>query len=254
MDRDTFAFEKHRYPFEFEIEKSSAVVVVLTPEALRSTWVRREIALAEELGKPIFAITLSGNVIGPFAGEMGKLEFFQPEYEGIRLPGEDFYERLMSLIQERRDKSVYRSEHFAASPLQMLEMLHAPAQAQVISPPESSSAAASGVLGAAKQLFLSDFQNSSLLYSLAAACASVALVMVVWLFSAPINDALFLAVARFAALGAGLVVFLLIMRRFLMLQSASKEHLMQAIRERNQTLFEQLDREIVTLLPHETSG
>ena len=43
-----------------QIEECTAVVVVMSPDSGRSEWVEREVAYAQELGKPIFPLLLEG--------------------------------------------------------------------------------------------------------------------------------------------------------------------------------------------------
>lgn len=70
------------------IQDCAACVVVMSPEAKESRWVRREVALADEYGKTMFPLLL--------AGDNWPL-FVLIQYVDVRdgqLPPQDFYERL----------------------------------------------------------------------------------------------------------------------------------------------------------------
>lgn len=70
------------------IRESSAVIVIMTPEAEASEWVEREILVAQKHNKPIFPVLLKGQ-------EFDLLITTQYEdVRGSKLPDADFFNRL----------------------------------------------------------------------------------------------------------------------------------------------------------------
>jgi hypothetical protein len=77
------------------IRTSAACVVVMTPDSEQSTWVEREVALAERQGKHMFPLLL--------AGENWPL-FVLTQYVDVTdgaLPGLDFIERLAAVVPRK---------------------------------------------------------------------------------------------------------------------------------------------------------
>lgn len=101
---------------------------------------------------------------------------------------------------------------------------------------------------------LSHIQNQFVLYSLAAALAAVTVMLVVWLLAAAINDSLFLMIVRSAAIGAGLIVFLLVMRRYMALRDAHKRRVIQELSQHNPAFFAEFEQEITALIHHDTTA
>ncbi len=78
------------------IRESSAVVVVMTPEAEQSEWVEREILLAQRERKPIMPVLLKDQ-------EFALL--ITSQYSDVRhggMPGVDFYERMGRIMQGQK--------------------------------------------------------------------------------------------------------------------------------------------------------
>ncbi|MBZ0305486.1 MAG: toll/interleukin-1 receptor domain-containing protein [Anaerolineae bacterium] len=72
------------------IEESSSVVVVMTPGAVRSEWVEKEILIAQKNSKPIYPLLLAGR---------GLDLLITTQYEDVtrgQLPSETFFSRLRS--------------------------------------------------------------------------------------------------------------------------------------------------------------
>jgi hypothetical protein len=91
-DRELVSGERWHAVIQREIDTCSALIVVMSPKGDVSPWVNREIAQAEETGKPIFPLLLSGT------------RFFRLadlQYEDVRdgsLPGADFVARLRQAV------------------------------------------------------------------------------------------------------------------------------------------------------------
>lgn len=76
-----------------QIDGCSAMVVVMSPEAEQSSWVQRESAHAERMGKPVLPLLLRG-------GPAHFLADVQHEnVEGGLMPSDDFVERLKALVR-----------------------------------------------------------------------------------------------------------------------------------------------------------
>jgi len=60
FDHEIISGERWRQVIRRKIDSCAAVIVVMTPHAAESRWVAREIAYAEEKGKPIYPLLLSG--------------------------------------------------------------------------------------------------------------------------------------------------------------------------------------------------
>ncbi len=74
-----------------------AFIVVMTPESKQSKWVQREVALADDWGKPIFPLLLAGEnweffILTQYEN-VCKAKDTSPQYEG-RLPSPNFYKKL----------------------------------------------------------------------------------------------------------------------------------------------------------------
>ncbi len=75
------------------IKECVVMVVIMTPSADKSDWVKREILLAERLNKPIFPLLLAGEEL---------LLLITRQYEDVRtgmLPSEKFFQRLARIIE-----------------------------------------------------------------------------------------------------------------------------------------------------------
>jgi hypothetical protein len=78
-----------------KIDTCAAFVVVMTPAAERSRWVRREINQAEQSDRPIMPLLLAGRVF---------FELSEKHYDDVRrqrLPSAEFVERIRGLVGER---------------------------------------------------------------------------------------------------------------------------------------------------------
>ena len=76
-----------------QIDTCGAVIVVMTPEADESDWVAREIAQADETGKPILPLLLKGRRL---------ISLANIQYENVtggEMPGPAFMARLRSLLE-----------------------------------------------------------------------------------------------------------------------------------------------------------
>lgn len=74
------------------IQDSAAVVVIMTPDAENSTWVEREILIAQRENKPILPVLLNGRGFAMF------INIQYVDVSGEILPGDDFFTRLRRMI------------------------------------------------------------------------------------------------------------------------------------------------------------
>jgi hypothetical protein len=93
---------------EQAIRDCAALIVVMTPRSKQSDWVKKEIHLALDEGKPIFPLLLHGQKF-PILGDL-----HYTDVSGIlsKLPDDDFYERLEQAItvQSEEDGEVEEPE------------------------------------------------------------------------------------------------------------------------------------------------
>lgn len=74
------------------IQDSAAVVVIMTPDAENSTWVEREILIAQRENKPILPLLLKGRGFAMF------INIQYVDASGEVLPGDDFFTRLRRMM------------------------------------------------------------------------------------------------------------------------------------------------------------
>jgi signal transduction histidine kinase len=90
-DREVVTGDRWESVIKAKIEACSALIVVMTPDADASDWVKREITLAEHLGRPILPLLLQGN--GFF--RLSNVQF--EDVRGGQLPSVRFLTRLRQL-------------------------------------------------------------------------------------------------------------------------------------------------------------
>jgi hypothetical protein len=90
-DREIISGDRWESVIQSQIAACAAFIVVMTPDAEASSWVKREIARAEELGKVIVPLLLIGR---PFF-RLSDIQF--EDVTGGRLPGPLFVDRLRAL-------------------------------------------------------------------------------------------------------------------------------------------------------------
>lgn len=76
------------------IQDSAAVVVIMTPDAENSTWVEREILIAQRENKPILPLLLKGRGFAMF------INIQYVDASGEVLPGDDFFTRLRRMMMD----------------------------------------------------------------------------------------------------------------------------------------------------------
>lgn len=74
------------------IQDSAAVVVIMTPDAENSTWVEREILIAQRENKPILPLLLNGRGFAMF------INIQYVDVNGEIMPGDDFFTRLRRMM------------------------------------------------------------------------------------------------------------------------------------------------------------
>jgi hypothetical protein len=96
-DHDVVTGDRWEQVIKTKIEDCSAFIVVMTPGADESDWVKREINYAERLGRPILPLLLEGN--GFF-----RLNNYQAEdVRQGQLPTQPFVNRLKQLVAPQRN-------------------------------------------------------------------------------------------------------------------------------------------------------
>lgn len=87
------------------IRSSKALVVVMTPDSQDSSWVEKEIMLAQKIGKPIYPLLLKGEEFSIL------IDSQYVDVTGARLPPKNFYVRLKSTlgISDLTDRTTLRS-------------------------------------------------------------------------------------------------------------------------------------------------
>lgn len=75
------------------VQASSAMVVIMTPSAKQSSWVREEIGVALSCAKPIFPLLLKGTVFT----WLSDLQYL--DISGGQLPSEKFFSQLSEIIR-----------------------------------------------------------------------------------------------------------------------------------------------------------
>jgi hypothetical protein len=112
-----------RWPATLEeaVRDCAALIVIVTPEAGASDWVRKELVLARSANKPVFPLLLKGQALQ----SLGDVQY--ADVKGERMPGEQFFKdlgmvpgakpRLDRCMQKKRggyDKELRKQTSFRA--------------------------------------------------------------------------------------------------------------------------------------------
>ncbi len=101
---------------------------------------------------------------------------------------------------------------------------------------------------------LAQIEKVSVIYSLVASSSGIAAMCIIWILSNQIFTFYMGFIGRFVALGAGLAIFLIIMRHYLALRDTRMQRVMQELSQRNQEFFAEFEQEIIALTHRETAG
>ncbi|MEO8396732.1 MAG: toll/interleukin-1 receptor domain-containing protein [Chloroflexota bacterium] len=103
IDKDIPKGERWATHLIEKLASSAIVIVVMTPKALKSEWVEREILIAQDKKIPIFPLLLCGEVL-PL--------LIDRQYDDVRsgiLPSDAFYSRLEQVIELRTEEKSAQS-------------------------------------------------------------------------------------------------------------------------------------------------
>lgn len=97
LDDELVSGDRWEQVIKERIDGCAAFVVVMTPDAEESAWVRRELARAQDRGKPVFPVLLEGDVFFRLA------DVHAEDVRGGGLPGDRFVGALRGLVAPRPD-------------------------------------------------------------------------------------------------------------------------------------------------------
>lgn len=92
VDDDLVAGDRWERVIQERIDRCAALVVVMTPDAEESDWVRREVAWAQDRGKPVFPVLLEGRPLFRLS------DVHAEDVRGGAMPGDRFVAALSRLV------------------------------------------------------------------------------------------------------------------------------------------------------------